>query len=227
MKTKFIAVGILALMCAGAAGQAQGDPPVYGGELIVKFKPQQDISTAISKALRDTGGPEAEAHYEEIRDYVSALAERAAVPLVMLRITSGGELILAIPRRVFLESLAGPIRSRRGVNTVEISLDPSESPMSQKDRLIVDFNPCAEASARLSRSTESESNDVARSIAATLLEPSARDFDGRRLPDNRLGISVDIQQVALELATRLQDWPEVEYAQPNFAVKIYDAPRTQ
>jgi len=227
MTARIIFTGALALLCAGCAGalRAQDGPPVYDGELIVKFSAGEDIDTRIGEALRALDGPDTEMHHPEIRDEVSRLSEQAGVPLVMVRITGGGELMLAISRRVFLESLAERVRSRAEVNAVEIFHDPSETALSHNDELIVEFGGEADALERLRESSEAECKEVARSIISTLLEEPAYSFDGRRLDDNRLSISVDIQKVALDLAARLNERPDIEYAQPNFAVRVYDDSR--
>lgn len=227
MTARIIITGVITLLCAGCGGtvRAQDGPPVYDGEVIVKFSAGQDIDTRIGEALQSLDGPEADTHHPEIRDHVSRLSEEAGVPLAMVRITGGGELILAIPRRLLLESLAERVRSRADVSAVEIRHDPSETALSHNDELIVEFGGEADALERLRESSEAECKEVARSIIGTLLEEPAYSFDGRRLNDNRLSISVDVQKVALDLAARLNERPDIEYAQPNFAVRVYDDSR--
>ena len=223
MTARFILASILALLCTGCAGtlQASEGPPAVDGELIVKFESGQDIQARINDAMRD---PSAKADtHSEIRHYVSELSDQVGVPLVMVRITSGRELLLAIPRRPFLEGVAERIRSRSDVSAIEIVHD--ETALSHNDKLIVTFGEGAKSLTRLIEASEAECREVAGSISATLIDEPAYDFDARRLEGNRLEISVDVRKVALDLATRLRDRPDVEYAQPNFAVRVYDDTR--
>ena len=212
---RLLALGLAGLLCGWVSAQAQ----VYGGELIVKFDAGHEVNTPVREVLQNRGDRPQEELYAGIRRHVVDLSEQTGIPLGLIRVTSGGELILAIERQALLDTLAKRIRSRPGVNAVEIALDSRDRVLSARDELRVDIDPGVEPFADLH---DAATADV---IVAALLDNAPGGLSARRLSPHQLSLTVQVQRVAIDLAGRLAAHSGIAYAQPNFALRPYDPPR--
>ncbi len=212
----------MCLLCAAvvfACGPAFSENAKPEGEMIVKFAAEHPINAEILTLLTHN-----ESSSERVKQLVREIGDELGVALRFERITSGREVVINIPREKALEQLATQLAATSGVDRVKIlCAQEKTAPFESYDELVVSFDPDT-SSYQAAEAVAQRDNSPERSVQALineLTETTPYELDGRVLPDKRLALRLDLAQTASRLASQLNDLGDVEYAQPNFAVKAY------
>ncbi len=220
MSRRSLAASLLALFLVSLATGQPGDPPLVAGEIIVKVSERARISPQIA-LLMTAHEPAAAA---DVSAYVETLSDEAGLPFAFDRVTSGRELVLVIRRDAVLHAMAERIREHDAVKGVDIAMDDAGSPFYRQDRLIVDFDRCSDAYRKLANlpSDDAATPPEVKALASSLVGDDRYHIQGTALPGARLAIGVDFRQLTLQLARQLNERADVDYAQPNYGMRISD-----
>lgn len=198
---------ILGLSLVLGCGHAEQRSETVAAEIIVKFAAQEEISDTIVKALNDSSAE------TTINDFVADLSRELGVPLTYSRLTSGREIIIAIPAERVIQEIVGRLENSDGVSDVVVERATQDDGPVNIGRILVTIAP-----------SENDPGVDADALGARLVGAEDYPVACDRLPDNRLLIRPDFERLVATLVTRLAGRPGVEYAQPNYVVRHYNRP---
>ena len=202
-----LAAAALAVTAGGLEGPR--DPLFSPAEAIVRFR--NNSEPALFVAAWAKGEVAAQGRLDT---YLAALSEELGIPARAKRVASGGDVILAIDMDALNTRLTSHLRGHPRV----VGAVPT--------------NPPGEVTVELAKgSREAQAVEEARLkkpegvvaappvVARELARGFAFDVTGRITPRGLL-VTVDPRAVTLKLVERLRQRPDVEYAQPNFVMKL-------
>lgn len=176
-------------------------------EIIVKFADGDRINESILLAF--DGADE----NPSLQVFVQELSNELGVPLTYSRLTSGREVVVAIPATRVYDMIAERLRGVDEVEDVVIENRAFADALTVADEIIVTVNrdkiaigPGVDADALGQRLVGSEQFPVVCNFLA----------------DGRLAITPDLEQLATSLVTKLSGRPDIEYAQRNTRVQHYE-----
>jgi hypothetical protein len=198
---------ILSLMLlTQAPAPAFSSPPraatsIVTGDVIVKFRDASEAGASMAAVL---GGTRTVASLAPV---AARLSDTLGVPLKLVQVTSGREALLAIDRDALMRSLAE--RAAREPGVVRAITIPAAAAGL----------PSEQASVRVELTPQAVPQALAAKLASgSLLRPRLHnDSTGATL------LSYDMVGLTLTLLERLQQQPEVEYAQANRLLRAVDA----
>lgn len=180
------------------------------GELIVGFAPDSPIE----RALAGSGG--ALEGNAALAEGLAALSREVGVPLAARQLTSGGELLLAVDRDALVEECLRRLRANPNVERAERLPQPATILPSPREELRVVLRPGSEAARLAAAAREAGEQPPALAALASLLLP-----DHPAHPTARLGVetevvlTLDLEALTLDLATRLEARPDVRSVELN------------
>ena len=202
-----IAASMLALSCTHAE---RFEAATSGDEIIVKFAADQPINETIVQAFDDL---DAQALLQES---VQALSAELGVPLVYSRLTSGREIIIEIPMRQTYEVIAERIRDSDGVEHLIIRERTSGDVSNGVDEILVTVD-----NSKIKLGPNVDLDALATGLVADRRFPVICDYRA----DGQLAVTPDFERLVGALVKALSQRPDIEYAQPNFRVRHYNATR--
>jgi hypothetical protein len=204
---------VMVLLLSGGAALAQEADPAaaryLAGEIIVKFAD----STPAAAALRRTGGDAAED--PALVGYVDEVGDSLSLPLLIRRVTSGAEVLLAIDVRKLVDGAVERTRGCAGVADARVPRaggDPPPAGVYEVRFAAGSPEAAALAAARAAdTATDARLDEVVGGLARELGLPL-----GYRVGDgDALKLTVDLEAVAESAAERLRQLPEVLYVELN------------
>jgi hypothetical protein len=195
------ASGAAAVTSAGtAAGTAPAQPvtaPAMAGDLIVKFRNESSHGALMSDVLAG------KAALPQAAPMATSLSGELGVPLVLVRVTSGREALLAIDRQALATSLAQRASHLAGVK--------SAKPVPEKSTGL----PPAQVWVQLALRKGVSADDVARRLATAPHFAPQGPRDAQQGSEASARIGYDLSELTTQLLARLQQRGDVEYAQAN------------
>lgn len=183
------------------AEEEKSGAPIVAGELVVRFAAGSAIGERAAAAKEPSGDA-------ALRSALEKSFEPTGLPIVAQRWTSGGELLLVIERERLREKMAALLVATPEVAEVELEPEPRRvRPSSTLAVRVLGLDPSADPAA--------VDAAVAR-LAGRTGWPLAL-----RRDDDALRVTLDLRRLTFSTLARLEEWPEVEYAQPNFAAQGY------
>lgn len=215
MKKSPILLGpvFLVLLMLGEPHDSLALEPLVAATLIVKPAAGTQAATHVQDVLK--GQPfDAQAVSGWLRSLAAAIE---ALPLEVVRVTSGGELVLRVPRAPALDALARHLEGQADIDSVEIRPDPAASPFAVEDRLAVIFQPESRG-ARLLRESDARQAEIEQ-LASRLLAETPYAGAAAAGPQQELVITVDWQRTTEQLAARLRQHEAIAYIQVERMLK--------
>ncbi len=217
-----ILLGIgLALAAALARGQPppQENPPFVPGQVIVKLTADGAGGQALAQADRD--------HLETdtgLAQYLATLSRELTVPLRIERLTSGGELVLAIDLEKLRDELLARLRSDPQVeNARDRKITPETGLVELGVEALVQLKTGSEAAATVQAAhaqglkTSPQCQALARDLVAIQdYQPEIR-ISG----SSEIVLGIDLRDLTKDLVKRLRERPEVEHAQLNILLQTF------
>lgn len=205
-KTLAVGASVLVLSCSYAdrhAAMADGS----GDEIIVKFTADQAVNETIVRAFDEDDAE------RSLQESIHTLSNELGVPFVYSRVTSGREIVVEIPTRHLIELVAERIRESDNVQAAIVEIRDTGDLANQGEEILV--------------TVDSNKIDLARSedldaIAARLVSDDRFPVNCSVREDGRLAIEPDFKNLVGGLVNKLQDRPDIDYAQPNFRVRHYN-----
>lgn len=211
----------LALAASLAWGQPPPleTPPFVPGQVIVKFTAEGSGGRALAQADRDdletdTG----------LTHYLAVLSRDVAVPLRIERLSSGDELLLAIDLEALRSELLTHLRGDPRVESAEEREVTPEAGLDEAgSEALVQFIAGSEAAAtvRTSHAEGLETSPECQALARDLLGDLGHQPVTRIAGDSELVLGIDVRELTKELAARLRERPDIEYAQLNILLQTF------
>ena len=190
MRNPYLRPALLAasLAAAAAAPAVAAEPAATAGsEVIVQLR----SATAAGQLAPDA-----------LVAAIDRLSQQVGLPLTVVRLGSGGEIVLAADRKVLAERMARAAGTVPGVRASPSAEPAPRSTLTPPIQVAVEPAPGTDMAAL--------SEAVAREIRAPV-SASVR--------SGRVVVTLDPAELGPLLAQRLKALPEVEYAQPNYMVR--------
>jgi hypothetical protein len=185
-------------------------------EIIVKFSDDSDTGRRVARILRE--------HPQDLSGLVALrdeLHRSTSFVLTPERVTSGRELILGVPEKPLLESVAQTVTKRPQVTAAELVAIQEENPRLPQHMLLVHFRASGNEVELLGKARGRKAGDGrVQALAAELCAPSGVPVLGAPGADDALAVTVDRYTVLEQIASRLTALEDVDYAQPNTTVGI-------
>ncbi len=205
----WLMMAILSFTSVWAGGPTGVQPPV-AGVVIVKFIADHPIDSKARAVL--AGESFDSAAFSRLLEPVSLAV---GLPLEATRVTSGGEVLLQLPRTSVLDRLAMHLQGQKDVAKVVEELDLSGNPFFSRDRARVSFQTGSPFGNAVSQALGDPSSmpEVANKLADTLLEQTSYPTSATLLPDGRLELTLDWERLTDTLASALRRLDDVDYVQ--------------
>lgn len=204
---------VFTVTATGAPNPAAGAVPL---EVIVKFLGDSDAGRLIRQTLAEN--PTDLRALAAVEDQLHAATGFA---MEVRGITSGAELLLAIPEQGLLEIVSDSTRTQPGVVSVRLMTADHENPNLPGSLLVLRFAPSS-ADAEIMRMAREDPGyaDRVQAAATRLCGGAGVPVRGEAGPEAALIVTVDRPAFLAMLVERLDDLPFVEYAQPNTILQI-------
>lgn len=175
-----------------ALSQAKVPSAFAPGEVVVRFGPGSE------GRLRA-----AEPAHARILPFLDRVSREIGRPLRLGRTSSGGELVLQLDSAALVARLEAALRSR------------PETQNAWRIRTTED-GPAEGLSARVGADVRGDAKKLARAMARELELPVVE----RPLRQGQYVFEVDLHALTLDVVRRLKERPDVDYAQPNYEVRV-------
>jgi hypothetical protein len=186
---------------APAASESKPEAPIVAGELVLRFAPGSAIGERAAAAKEASSD-------DALRSAVERSFAPTGLPIAPHRWTSGGELLLVIEREPLRRKLAALLVATPEVAEVELETEPRRvRPSPTLAVRVLGLDPAAEPAA-------------VEAAVAKLAEATGWPLALRR-DEDALRVTLDLRRLTWATLERLARWPEVESAQPNFALQGY------
>ncbi len=200
-------IGLQAWLFVPCVGRASPET-IVAATLIAKFKGDYPIGRLVRSVPE--GAPRAAGELEAL---LAPISVDVGVPLEPVRVTSGGELVLQIPRRQALEGLASHIGGKSGVEAVTEVPDPSPNPFRIRDRVRVEFAPDSAVAERLAQGQDLAADEEIRTLVGSLLAGTPYVAEPAIKPGGVLDLVLDWEAVTRQVVTALRSRDDIEYVQ--------------
>ncbi len=137
----------------------------------------------------------------ELDPFLEAVSREIGRPLLLQRVGSGGDLILALDASALAGHLESILKVRPGVRDAAALAPQTERPRPE---------PRAAVKVRLTADAPELAGQLSRELDLPIVE--------RTLPGGEHLFEVDLRALTLDVIERLKGRPDVDYAQPNYAV---------
>ncbi len=209
---RWFAASLLILGSAPAFGLGPGE--IMAGEVVVKFVEcssfNHSIQAATARGLSES---------PDLNAQVDVLSEQLNIPFTAQRLTSGGELVIGLGVQDVLDGFAAKIEPLPDVEQVEVRVDPSNNPFNRRDEVIISFKPGSDAFKAWQDAEKTGQEQTVSRLLQSLQQHASSQLSGRLLPDGRVAVAIDFYTMTGELAEKLNELSEVEYAQPNYIMR--------
>jgi hypothetical protein len=207
-------VACLALLSSVSKAQDKLSGQYFvSSEIIVKFSGSGKGAELAARALTEGNPSDA-----RLGSYVKTISSEVGVPLEVKRFGSGGNVILAIRLAELAENLS---KRFRDIPDVEDAHMVSEKNVSISAIEISFKQNCREAEILAQPAQEgAESRVELEAITKKLEQDGGVPLTARVVSPRHLLVTLDLQKLTVDLATRLKKRSDVEYAQPNFVRRL-------
>jgi hypothetical protein len=183
-------VAALAVLLAQLSGKPPGFAP---GEVVVRFTQSSDGRPTTTDAAKDP----------RLAPFLERVSREIRRPLRLVRVGSGGDLLLELDPAGLASRLEADLLARPGVTQVE-ALSATEDERRS--------TPRAAVKARVGRATHDLASKVSQDLDLPVRE--------RRLANGERLFQVDLETLTLDVVERLKKRSDVDYAQPNYTASI-------
>jgi len=201
------ATGLGTSRLAPGVGSTSAEP-IVAATLIAKFKGDAAIGRLAQSVME--GAPLPAGELEALLQPVGA---SVGVPLRPVRVASGGELVLQIPRRQALEQLAGHLKSKEGVQGVTRLPDPSPNPFRIDDRIRVAFAPGSRHADMPAADAGPPAAEEISTLVESLLAGTPYVAAPAIRPGGVLELAIDWGGVTRQVVAALRNRDDIEYVQ--------------
>lgn len=201
---------VLISLCTFASELAE----FVAGEVVVKFDPGTSFDNNIKKAAA-----KGEVRSEELTAHVIALSRKLDFPLSFQRLTSGNELVIGLSAQQVLEKFAFDIMRLDGVERAEVHMDTTNNPFNRRDEVFISLEPSNDVFLAWQESEKSGTDFDINNFIDSMESFACSPLIGRILVDGRIAVAMDFYSMTRDLAQKLNDLDEVEYAHPNFIMR--------
>jgi hypothetical protein len=187
-------------------------PPFVPGEIILRFASKSKAAELVASASARSNQPNA-----SLSAYIESLAQETGIPFQIKQLGSGGNLIIAIQQNTLIANLLNHVRRNPNVKEAK-SLSRQVAPLANQALVQIDFlpNSCeAEVLAKIEASGRKTSSELDLIIEKVQRE-SGISLKAQVASSRALLMTLDLNTLTINLATRLAKLADVEFAQPNF-----------
>lgn len=204
-----IAVCFGLLLSVSRAQEKPAGQRFWPGEVIVKFSGKSKGAALSARALAE-GNPS----NAELSSYFQSVSSEVGVPLEVKRFSSGSNVIVAVRKPELVANLLKRLQDNPSVEDAHVVSQQSASVPT----IAVNFKEDAPEAKALARAAKIgvESSTEVQAITEKLEQECRVALSARVGSPHQFLLTPDLQRLTLELAARLSQRPDVEYAQPNF-----------
>ena len=187
-----------AMLVPTAASAARAAAPIVAGDLIVKFREASEPGRQLAAVLAGQRSVAA------VAPLAARLSAELDLPLVLVQVTSGREALLAVDREALARTLLARAGRETAVRKAGMTVPPPGTGLPSAELVLrIEVHRGTSPAARQALGT--------RLAVAGLERPRAVNAGS----DASLELHYDLDALTLALIAKVQQRPDVEYAQAN------------